>query len=35
MAYKAAGKVWLDSVVKDRKEAYIRLFDKLLEVGGP
>ena len=35
MAYKAAGKVWLDSVVKDRKEVYIRLFDKLLEVGGP
>ena len=34
-AYKAAGKVWLDSVVKDGKEAYIRLFDKLLEVGGP
>ena len=33
--YKAAGKVWLDSVVKDGKEAYIRLFDKLLEVGGP
>ena len=32
-AYKAAGKVWLDSVVKDGKEAYIRLFDKLLEVG--
>ena len=34
-AYKAAGKVWLDSVVKDGKEAYIRLFDKLLEVGDP
>ena len=33
--YKAAGKVWLDSVVKDGKEAYIKLFDKLLEVGGP
>ena len=35
MEYKAAGKAWLDSVVKDGKEAYIRLFDKLLELGGP
>ena len=35
MAYKAAGKAWLDSVVKDREEAYIRLFDKLLELGDP
>ena len=34
-AYKAAGKDWLDSVVKDGEEAYIRLFDKLLELGGP
>ena len=34
-AYKAAGKDWLDSVVKDEEEAYIRLFDKLLELGGP
>ena len=33
--YKAAGKDWLDSVVKDREEAYARLFDKLLELGGP
>ena len=35
MAYKAAGKDWLDSVVKDREEVYIRLFDKLLKLGGP
>ena len=35
MVYKAAGKAWLDSVVKDGKEAYIRLFNKLLELGGP
>ena len=35
MAYKAAGKAWLDSVVKDGEEAYIRLFDKLLELGNP
>ena len=34
-AYKAAGKDWLDSVVKHGEEAYIRLFDKLLEVGSP
>ena len=25
MVYKAAGKAWLDSIVKDGKEAYIRL----------
>ena len=35
MEYKAAGKAWLDSVVKDGKEAYIRLFNKLLELGSP
>ena len=34
MAYKAAVKAWLDSVVKDGEEAYIRLFNKLLELGG-
>ena len=34
-AYKAAGKEWLDSVVKDGKEAYTRLFDKLLVLGDP
>ena len=33
--YKVAGKAWLDSVVKDREEAYIRLFNKLLELGSP
>ena len=35
MAYKAAGKDWLDSVVEDREEAYTRLFDKLLALGDP
>ena len=35
MAYKAAVKDWLDSVVKDGEEAYIRLFDELLKLGGP
>ena len=33
--YKAAGKAWLDSVVKDGEEAYIRLFNKLMELGSP
>ena len=33
--YKAAGKDWLDSAVKDGEEAYIRLFDELLKLGGP
>ena len=33
--YKAAGKAWLDSVVKVGEEAYIRLFNKLLELGSP
>ena len=33
--YKAAGKDWLDSVVKDGEDTYIRLFDKLLELGDP
>ena len=34
-AYQAAGKKWLDTVVKDREQAYIRLFDKLLKLGDP
>ena len=32
-AYQAAGKKWLDSVVKDGEQAYIRLFDELLKLG--
>ena len=35
MEYKAAGKAWLDSVVKDEEEAYIKLFNKLMELGSP
>ena len=35
MEYKAAGKAWLDSVVKDEEEVYIRLFNKLMELGSP
>ena len=34
-AYQAAGKEWLDSVVKDGEAAYTRLFDKLLALGDP
>ena len=33
--YKAAGKAGLNSVVKDQEEVYIRLFDKLMELGDP
>ena len=33
--YQAAGKEWLDSVVKDREAAYTKLFDKLLALGDP
>ena len=34
-AYQAAGKKWLDSVVKDGEAAYTRLFNKLLKLGDP
>ena len=34
-AYQAAGKKWLDTVVKDREAAYNRLFDELLKLGDP
>ena len=33
--YKGAGKAWLDSVVKDGEDAYIRLFNRLMELGSP
>ena len=35
MEYKAAGKAGLESVVKSKEEAYIKLFDKLMELGNP
>ena len=35
MEYKAAGKAWLEYVVKDQEKAYIKLFDKLMELGNP
>ena len=34
-AYQAAGKEWLDSIVKDGEAAYTKLFDKLLALGDP
>ena len=34
-AYQAAGKKWLDTVVKDGVAAYDRLFDELLKLGNP
>ena len=34
-AYQAAGKEWLDTVVKDGEAAYTKLFDKLLALGDP
>ena len=34
-AYQAAGKEWLDSVVKDGEAAYTKLFDKLLALRRP
>ena len=33
--YQAAGKEWLDSVVKDGEAVYTRLFNKLLVLGDP
>ena len=34
-AYQAAGKEWLDTVVKDGEAAYTKLFDKILALGDP
>ena len=34
-AYKAAGKAWLDTVVEQKEQAYITLFDKLQQLGNP
>ena len=33
--YQAAGKKWLDTVVKDGEAAYTRLFNELLKLGDP
>ena len=35
LEYKAAGRKWLKSVVKDKEQAYIKLFDKLMMLGEP
>ena len=34
-AYQAAGKKWLDTVVKDGEAAYNRLFNELFKLGDP
>ena len=34
-AYKVAGKAWLDTVVEEGEEAYIKLYDKLQQLGDP
>ena len=33
--YRAAGKVWLDSVVEQQEQAYDTLYDKLQQLGSP
>ena len=34
-AYKAAGKAWLETVVEEKEQAYITLYDKLQQLGDP
>ena len=34
-AYKQAGKLWLDTVVENKEQAYNTLFDKMQELGNP
>ena len=34
-AYKEAGKLWLDTVVENKEQAYIMLFDTLQQLGDP
>ena len=33
--YRAAGKVWLDTVVQEKEKAYNTLYDRLQELGAP
>ena len=33
--YKAAGKAWLDTVVEEKEQAYITLYDTLQQLGDP
>ena len=33
--YRAAGKVWLDTVVQEKEKAYHTLYDRLQELGAP
>ena len=34
-AYKVAGKAWLDTVVEEKEQAYITLYDTLQQLGDP
>ena len=34
-AYKEAGKLWLDTVVENKEQAYITSFDTLQQLGSP
>ena len=34
-AYKVAGKAWLDTVVEEKEQAYITLYDTLQHLGDP
>ena len=33
--YRAAGKVWLDTVIQEKEKAYDTLYDRLQELGAP
>ena len=34
-SYKVAGKNWLDTVIKQKEQAYITLYDRLVKIGAP
>ena len=34
-SYKLAGKSWLDMVLKQKEQAYITLYDRLVKIGAP
>ena len=34
-SYKVAGKNWLDTVLKQKEQAYITLYDRLVKIGAP
>ena len=34
-SYKLAGKSWLDMVLKQKEQAYVTLYDRLVKIGAP